>query len=92
MIGLKTCSLPLSHSEFLHLNLRLVDLILPKNISDMSQKCPIRLLALNLLPLIMSMITLSAVNRSTRIGLFVIKQNPSNIASAWRARLCSFEE
>jgi hypothetical protein len=75
MIGLKTCSLPLFHSKFLHFDLGVIH-ILPKNISDISQKRPIALLTLNLLPFvpfILTMITLSAVSGSTRIGLFVMK-------------------
>jgi hypothetical protein len=71
-IGLKTCSPPLFHSEFFHSEVGVLNLIVPKNITDMSQKRPIRLVTLNILPFIM-VITLSAVSESTRIGLFVMK-------------------
>jgi hypothetical protein len=79
-IGLKTCSFPLFPSEILHLNLRVI-IILPKNISDISQMRPVRLLTLNPLPLIMAIITLSAVSGSTRIGLFVMKTNTQCLES-----------
>ena len=87
---LKTCSLPLFHSEFLHLNFGAKNFIVSKNISDISQKRPIRLLTLNILPLITIIlknltlstfntgsvfITLSAVSGSMRIGLFAMKTN-----------------
>jgi hypothetical protein len=63
----------LFHFEFLRSDLiGGVILVLQKNISDISQKRPIRLPALNLLPFIMAGVTLSAVSGSTRIGLFVM--------------------
>jgi hypothetical protein len=73
-IGLKTCSSPLFHSGNLHLIFWVI-IIIPKNISDISQKRPVRLLILNPLPFIMAKTTLSAVSGSTRIGSFVMKTN-----------------
>ena len=75
-IGSKTCSPPLFHSKFLHFCSLVINFI-PKNISDISQKCPIRRLTLNLLPFvpfpIMPMISIYAVSGSTRFGLFAMK-------------------
>jgi len=91
-IGLKTCSFPLFHSEFLHLNFGAKNFIVSKNISDISQKRPIRLLTLNLLPLSMVLI-LSAVSGSTRIGLFVIKPNTQHhegMFASFRRVACLF--
>jgi hypothetical protein len=79
-IGLKT-RLPLSlHYEFLHFNLMVINLN-PKNISDISQKRPIRLPTLNLLPFIVAIITLSAVSGSTGIGSFAMKPNTQSLTS-----------
>jgi hypothetical protein len=73
-IGLKTRSPPLFHSEFLHSNLFAVMIldIIPKTFSDISQRRPTGLLAWNLLPFKMAIITLSAVGGLTRFGLFVM--------------------
>jgi hypothetical protein len=90
-MGLKTCSPPLFYSGILHFNL-LVITIIPKSISDISQKRAIRLLTLKLLPLIM-VLTLSAVSGSTRIGLFVIKSNTQHHESmfaSFRRVACLF--
>ena len=91
-IGSKTCSLPLFYSEFLHLNLRSMTIIFPKYTSDMSQKCPIRLLTLNLLPFIIPTITLSATSVSTRIGLFVMgnTQHLESMFASFRRVACFF--
>jgi hypothetical protein len=45
-IGLKICSLPLPHSEFLHFNLMVI-IFGTKTIPDISQKCSIGLITLN---------------------------------------------
>jgi hypothetical protein len=42
--------------------------VFTKNISDISQKHPVRLLTLNLLPFIMPAFTLTTVSESTRFG------------------------
>jgi hypothetical protein len=78
-IGLKTCSPPLFHSEFLHFEFGVIDVI-PKNISDISQKRPIGLLTLNHLPLII-VVTFSALSGSTRIGLFEMKPKTHHLDS-----------
>ena len=79
--GLKTCSLPLFHSEFLHFDLGVINFIFPKNISDISQKRPIRLLTLNHFPFNTEVITISTVSESTRIGLFVMTPNAQHLES-----------
>jgi hypothetical protein len=92
MIGSKTCSPPLFHSEILHLIFWVI-IILLKNISDISQKCPIRLLTLNPLPFFMALITLSAVSGSTRFGLFVMETNTQRLESmfvSFRMVACLF--
>ena len=80
-IGLKTCSLPLFHSEFLHFDLKAINLIFTKNISDISQKRPIGLLTLDFLPFVMAISTLTTVSGSTRFGLFVMKPNTQRLES-----------
>src|SRR5580692_1317576 len=91
MIGLKTCSLPLFHSEILHLNFLIITL--PINISDMSQKRPVRFLTLIFLPFKMAMIAHSAISGSTRIGLFVMKANtqrPESMFASFQRVVCLF--
>jgi hypothetical protein len=91
-IGLKACSLHLFPSETLHFSLRVL-IILPNNISDISQMRPVRLLTLNLLLFVTTRFTLSAVSGSTRIGFFVIKTNTQHLrsmfASFQRVDVCS---
>ena len=92
-IGSKKCSLPLFHSEILHSTSGVVNLILPKNISDVSQKRPIGLLILNILSIIMAIVTFSAISGSMRIGLFVVKTNSQCLESmlaSFRRVTCLF--
>jgi hypothetical protein len=89
-IGLKTCSLPLFPSEFLHLIFWLI-IVLPKYISDISQNCPVGLLTLNILPFTMA--PHSALSRSTRIGFFVMKTKSQHLESmfaSFRRVACLF--
>jgi hypothetical protein len=79
--GSKTCSLPLFHSEFSNFNLG--EFIFPTHISDISQKRPIRLLTLNILPFKITKIALSTVSGSMGIGLFVMKPDTQRLESTF---------
>jgi hypothetical protein len=92
-IGLKICSLPLFHSEFLHLILWVMNNFFPNNISDISQKRPIGLLTLNLLPFKIAKGAICAVSGSTRNGLFVMKTNThllESMLASFRRVACLF--